>query len=79
MFHALSIDGDVFASELTMTSQAGQPGQAVLQAVQQKPDQREASDLAFLDNIEELNTTWPDFQVCAGATPVWQQHGYTFC
>lgn len=26
----------------------------------------EASDLAFLDNIEELNTNWPDYQVRAG-------------
>jgi hypothetical protein len=24
----------------------------------------ETSDLAFLDNIEELNTNWPDYQVC---------------
>ena len=22
-----------------------------------------ASDLAFLDNIDELNTVWPDYQV----------------
>jgi hypothetical protein len=23
----------------------------------------EKSDLAFLDNIDELNTSWPDYQV----------------
>jgi hypothetical protein len=59
-----------------MSAQAGQPGQAPLG---QKADQRETSDLAFLDNIEELNTNWPDYQVRAGTLPPRQQHGCSSC
>jgi len=48
-----------------MSASAG-PGSAAQH--QQKPDQREQkpereSDLSFLENIEELNANWPDYQV----------------
>jgi hypothetical protein len=48
-----------------MSASGGKAGSVPLQ--QQKngtqPDQAAASDLAFLDNIEDLNTNWPDYQV----------------
>jgi hypothetical protein len=33
------------------------------QAADASPLTDKASDLAFLDNIDELNTAWPDYQV----------------
>jgi hypothetical protein len=60
-----------------MSASGGKAGSAPLQ--QQKngtqPDQAAASDLAFLDNIEDLNTNWPDYQVrvYGARSSSWQQ------
>lgn len=50
-----------------MSASAGKAVNAGPSGLLQKADQRETSDLAFLDNIEELNTNWPDYQVRAGS------------